>query len=88
MTEVVKKLLLESNTLFDDIDKKLNDFPELKKMLYAMLFQCGKFPYNLDTHVINIGFMFGFRLLLMLQPHIFPSSTKSFTFFVYMSLFR
>lgn len=58
--EAVKILLLESNTLFDDMIKKLNDFPDLKKMLYAMLFQGEKFPYNSDTHIINIGLMFGF----------------------------
>ncbi len=58
--EAVKVLLLESNTLFDDMIKKLNDFPDLKKMLYAMLFLGEKFPYNSDTHIINIGLMFGF----------------------------
>ncbi|MDE7318374.1 MAG: AAA-like domain-containing protein [Lachnospiraceae bacterium] len=58
--EAVKILLLESNTLFDDMVKKLNDFPDLKKMLYAMLFRGEKFPWNSDTHIINIGLMFGF----------------------------
>lgn len=58
--DAVKTLLLESNTLFDDMVKKLNDFPDLKKMLYAMLFQGEIFPYNSDTLIINIGFVFGF----------------------------
>lgn len=56
----VKILLLESNTLFDDMIKKLYDFPDLKNMLYAILFRGEKFPYNSDSPVINIGLMFGF----------------------------
>lgn len=58
--EAIKELLLESNTLFDDMIKKLNDFPELKKMLYSMLFQGEKFLYNADSFICNIGLMFGF----------------------------
>ena len=40
--------------------KKMNDFPELKKMLYSMLFQGEKFLYNADSFICNIGLMFGF----------------------------
>ena len=47
-------------TLFDDMVKKLYDFPELKKMLFAILFKGEKIPYNPDVSVINIGTVFGF----------------------------
>ena len=57
--EAVKELLTESNPLFDDMIKKLQDFPELKKMLYAILFNGENFPYNPDVHEMNIGMIFG-----------------------------
>ena len=56
----VKELLLEPNTLFDDMRKKIEDYPELRHMLYAMLFNGKIFPYNPDNFVIGVGSMFGF----------------------------
>lgn len=58
--EAVKMLLLESNTLFDDMVKKLADFPELKQALYSILFRGERVPYNAYNHAINLGVMFGF----------------------------
>jgi len=58
--EAVKILLSESNTLFDDMVKKLSDFPELKEMLSAILFRGEKIPYNSDSHAIQTGVLFGF----------------------------
>lgn len=60
MTEAVKDLLAESNTLFDDMIKKINDYPELKKMLYSVLFQGERISYNVDNRIISMGSMFGF----------------------------
>lgn len=60
VTEAVKELLTEPGVLFDDMIKKLNDFPELKKMLYVILFKGEKIPYNPDIHEIQVGLMFGF----------------------------
>lgn len=57
--EAVKELLSESNPLFEDMVKKLQDFPGLKKMLYAALFHGEKFPYNPDVHEMNMGMIFG-----------------------------
>ena len=52
----VKELLLDPNTLFDDLRKKIEDYPELRHMLFN-----GKiFPYNPDNFVIGVGSMFGF----------------------------
>lgn len=58
--ESVKLLLNESNTLFDDMRKRITDYPELKRMLYAILFYGQDFAYNPDNFVIDLGKMFGF----------------------------
>ncbi len=60
VTEAVKLLLNETDTLFDDMRKRISDYPELKKMLYAILFRGQSFAYNPDNFVIDIGRMFGF----------------------------
>ena len=56
----MKELVTESNTLFDDMVKKLDEYPELKKMLYMILFRGEKIPYNADVYAVNMGTMFGF----------------------------
>lgn len=60
LAEAVKLLLAEPNTLFDDMVKKIYDLPELRKMLYAILFQGDRISYNIDNHAIRVGSMFGF----------------------------
>lgn len=60
IVEAVKILLAEQNTLFDDMVKKLADFPELKQALYRILFLGERVPYNVHNHVINLAVMFGF----------------------------
>lgn len=60
VTEAVSLILRDSNTLFDDMAKKVTDFPELRKMLYEMLFEGQSFPYNPNNQIIGIGNMFGF----------------------------
>lgn len=63
IAEAVKMLLTESNTLFDDMVKKLNDFSELRQALYSMLFQGEQIPGNVDNYAIRLGLMFGFMKL-------------------------
>lgn len=58
--EAFKDMMKKSNTLFDDMKKKLTDYPELYCMLHAILFNGHAFPYNPDIPVIDIGVMFGF----------------------------
>ena len=58
--DAVKVLTKEPSTLFDDIRKKLLDFPELKNVLSEILFKGSQIPYNQYNHVIDIGIMFGF----------------------------
>lgn len=56
----VKMLLSESNTLFDDMRKKLQDFPELRTMLYEMLYNGKSYPYVIDDKFVDIAEMFGY----------------------------
>jgi hypothetical protein len=58
--EAVKYLLLEKNPLFESLINKLQDYPELRKMIYAILFTGDKITYNPDNDVINLATMFGF----------------------------
>ena len=60
VAEAVKVLLKEPGTLFDDMRKKINDYPELRKIIYAILFKGESYPYNPDNSAIDIGSMFGF----------------------------
>ncbi len=56
----VKVLLTESNTLFDDMRKKLNDYPELRSMLYDILFLGKEYPHHLYQNTMNMAEMFGY----------------------------
>ena len=56
----LRLLLSESNTLFDDMQKKLYDNSCLKKVLYELLYEGQTFLYNTDDRVLNIGEMFGY----------------------------
>lgn len=58
--QAVRELLKTSNTLFDDMSKKLSEYPELKEMIQSILFQGKKYAYEAENHLINIGKMFGF----------------------------
>ena len=55
-----KVLYFENNTIFDDMQKKLDDFPELSNTLQAMLFLGKPFTFNPDNKVFNLARMFGF----------------------------
>ena len=58
--DAVNSLVRESNSLFEDMAKKVKDYQGLKDLLYDILF-CGKsIPYNLGTELVSIGTMFGF----------------------------
>ena len=60
VAEAVKVLLKEPRTLLDDMRKKMADYPELRKIIYAILFRGESYPYNPDNFAIDIGAMFGF----------------------------
>lgn len=58
--EALRLLLTESNTLFDDLRKKLSDYPNLRRMLYELLYEGQSFPYNTDDEILDIASMFGY----------------------------
>lgn len=58
--EAVKHLLVEQNTLFDDMGKKLADSKELDRILRLILFNGKKIPYSPDEYSVNLGTMFGY----------------------------
>lgn len=58
--EAVRILTKESNTLFDDMIKKLDEYPELRNTIYHILFHGIPYPFEIDNPTINIGCMFGF----------------------------
>lgn len=58
--EATKKLLNDDNTLFKDASKKLDDFPDLREMIYRMLFRGEEFPYNPQNKSQELGKLFNF----------------------------
>lgn len=58
--EAVKILLSEKNTLFETLTNKLIEYPELRKMLYAILFTGDKISFNHDNRIIDLASMLGF----------------------------
>lgn len=57
--EVVKKLIDEENTLFDDLIKNLENNNELYTTIYQQLVLGVEFTYNIHNPLINLGTMFG-----------------------------
>jgi len=58
--DAVHDLLNERNTLFDDLVKKLDQFPELRKLLIAILFGGERKPYMAMEKYMQLGEMFAF----------------------------
>ena len=58
--EAVKLLLKESNTLFDDMRKKLDDFPTMRTMITAILFSGEALLFNAYDKAVNVAKMFNF----------------------------
>lgn len=59
----VRILLLEENTLFESLDNKLIDFPELKQMLKELLLNGRMVEYVPGDIGIRMAVMFGFAVL-------------------------
>lgn len=58
--EAVKILLTEKNTLFESLIGKIIDYPKLKELLYALLFNGSGISYNPLNESIEVAEMFGF----------------------------
>ncbi|MCD8010052.1 MAG: ATP-binding protein, partial [Lachnospiraceae bacterium] len=60
LREAVNELLFEKNALFDSLISELTDYPELKEMIYRLLFRGETIAYSADDSVMNLLLMFGF----------------------------
>ncbi|MCD7885412.1 MAG: AAA-like domain-containing protein [Lachnospiraceae bacterium] len=55
----VKLILKEQNTLFDDLNKKLDSSKQLKNLVYQIAVCRENVPFNLNDNLVKLGFMFG-----------------------------
>ena len=60
LLDAVRDLVRENNSLFEDMGKKVRDYPDLRNLLYDILFRGKSIPFNLGTEQVSIGVMFGF----------------------------
>lgn len=58
--EIVRRILMEKNTLFDSLMGKVHDNHKLRKILYRILFAGESISYNPDDLSISDAEMFGF----------------------------
>ena len=60
LQNAVKILLKEKNTFFDDLTKKLEDFPDMRKMLKEILFSGYEPSFNIYYKHISVAAMFNY----------------------------
>jgi len=58
--KAVNKILNEGSTLFDDIVKKLDQFPELERTIRGVLFNGYRYSFNYYDKATNLALMFSF----------------------------
>lgn len=58
--KAVKMILMDSTPLFESMIRQLDEYPPMKQMFHAMLFQGEEFAYNPYTKEINLACMFGY----------------------------
>lgn len=62
VAEAVKGILIENTPLFESMIRQLSEYPDMKKMFQAILFQGSQFVYNPHTKEINLACMFGYAV--------------------------
>lgn len=60
VTEAVKIILHDRNTLFDSLIKQVESYPELKKLLWSILFEGKDYSYGMMFDTIRLAEMLGF----------------------------
>lgn len=84
VSEAEKILLSEKNTLFESLIGKLNDYPELKELIFRLLFEGQTITYNADDPSIDMLLMFGFikteHALVQIANRIFE--TRLYNYFL------
>ncbi|MBQ0051643.1 MAG: AAA-like domain-containing protein [Treponema sp.] len=58
--EAVKLILKDENTLFDDMRKKLDDFPGMRKAIFDILYEGKTITFNAYDKDLNVAKMFCF----------------------------
>jgi hypothetical protein len=56
----VKAILKESNTLFDDLIKNVENNEELKEYIFELIINGNEKTFNIDNPIINLGVVFGY----------------------------
>lgn len=56
----VKGLLDERIPLFESVVRQLDEYPEMKRMLHAILFKGRRVVFNINNPMINLAAMFGY----------------------------
>lgn len=62
IAEAVKLLLNASVPLFGSMMRHVSEYPDLKRMLYVILFQGERIAYNPDNKAIELACMFGYAV--------------------------
>lgn len=60
VAEAVKHILVEQIPLFESMVRQLEEYPEMKQMLKAVLFQGKRVSYNPDLPAVSLASMFGY----------------------------
>jgi hypothetical protein len=55
----VKTILIEKNTLFDDLIKNIRNNDDLRELLYSLVYEGRIFTFNSDNHAQDLGLLFG-----------------------------
>lgn len=58
--EASKIILEENSPLFESMVRQLSEYPDMKRMLNAILFQGKRISYNADVPAIGLAAMFGY----------------------------
>jgi len=57
--KAVKWILTENSTLFDDIIQNLENYENLRNLVYNIIIRGDRYPYKIASPEINFGVMFG-----------------------------
>lgn len=81
--QAVNKILTAEMPLFESMIRHLDEYPSMKQMFHAILFQGSAFAYNPDTKEINLACMFGYAVdrggMLQIANRIFE--TRLYNYF-------
>ena len=80
IARVVKMLLEERRPIFESMTRQLTEYPEMRQMLHAILFQGKQITYNPYHPLIHLAAMFGY---VVNKESAIQISNRIFEFFLY-----